>query len=106
MENLLSYACKEMHMKGGDTMEKGSFWIERKQDGRTSIGIEDYDVEYFGRMDHEMIYTLDAENLKLFYEKAFRKTQWHSGTDDRRRIRDPSRSEEHQHVDGKLRDKV
>ena len=58
-------------------MEKGSFWIERKQDGRTSIGIEDYDVEYFGRMDHEMIYMLDAENLKLFTKKLSEK---HSGT--------------------------
>lgn len=28
-------------------MVKGTFWIEEKKDGRVSIGIEDYDVEFF-----------------------------------------------------------
>lgn len=50
-------------------MVKGTFWIEERADGRVSIGIEDYDVEFFGGMDHEMIYTLDTENLRLFIEK-------------------------------------
>ena len=32
-------------------MIKGTFWINNAQDGRTSIGIEDYDVEMFDGMD-------------------------------------------------------
>jgi thiamine monophosphate kinase len=47
-------------------MTKGEFRITEQADGKTSIGIEDYDVEYFGGCDHEMIYTLDPENLQKF----------------------------------------
>ena len=50
-------------------MIKGTFWINNAQDGRTSIGIEDYDVEMFDGMDYEMIYTLDVENLRKFAGK-------------------------------------
>ena len=41
----------------------GTFWIETQEDGNISIGVEDYDVEFFGGGDHEMIYTLDPENI-------------------------------------------
>ena len=58
-------------------MTKGTFWISEKPDGGTSIGIEDYDVEFFDGMDHEMIYTLDPANLKLFTEKL---SETHTGT--------------------------
>ena len=58
-------------------MTKGTFWINAGQDGRTSIGIEDYDVEMFDGMDYEMIYTLDAENLRKFAGKL---AETHPGT--------------------------
>ena len=45
-------------------MTKGTFWLEEKEDGSVSIGIEDYDVEAFGGRDYEWIYTLDRKNRK------------------------------------------
>lgn len=45
-------------------MEKGTFWLESKPNGDITIGIEDYDAEFFDGGDHEMMWTLDPENTK------------------------------------------
>ena len=45
-------------------MVKGTFWLEPRPNGDITIGIEDYDVEFFGGGDHEMTWTLDPENKK------------------------------------------
>lgn len=49
-------------------MSLGTFWLEEKPDGEVQLGVEDYDVAFFGGADHEMIYTLDPENAKKFFE--------------------------------------
>lgn len=43
-------------------MVKGTFWLEPKPNGDITIGIEDYDVEFFDGGDHEMMWTLGPEN--------------------------------------------
>ncbi len=43
-------------------MEKGTFWLDWRKGGKVTLGKEDYDVEFFGGGDHEMLYTMDAEN--------------------------------------------
>lgn len=58
-------------------MALGTFWVEARQDGKISIGIEDYDVDFFDGGDHEMIYTLDSANLQKL-EDALSQVQ--SGT--------------------------
>ncbi len=58
-------------------MIKGTFWIEKSPDGKTSIGVEDYDVEVFGGMDHEMICMLDEKNLELLTKIL---SETHDGT--------------------------
>lgn len=45
-------------------MEKGTFWLDPNPNGDLTIGIEDYDVEFFDGGDHEMMWTLDPENIK------------------------------------------
>ena len=38
-------------------MSLGNFWVERENSGKLRIGGEDYDVQWFGGGDHEMVYT-------------------------------------------------
>ena len=45
-------------------MEKGTFWLEPEPNGDITIGIEDYDVEFFDGGDHEMMWTMDHENIR------------------------------------------
>ena len=45
-------------------MEKGTFWIESEPNGDITIGIEDYDVEFFDGGDYEMMWTLDPESIR------------------------------------------
>lgn len=56
-------------------MTKGTFSIDRRADGKTSIIVEDYGVEEFGGADYEMIYTLDIDNLRKLTQKLAENNQ-------------------------------